>query len=166
MKDIAISITDYKTRDYMFYDINNLSDYLDSIKEFINDFSSVNGGFKVQIMEHDYLGELKDNDLDYFLVLCEEFKEVEPQEIIYLLMFNSFMEVRRILSKGVFYVVIEEDSKEKAFIRYLEEVSLLMGSDYLSDNMNYDEVIKLYEGVGLVIREVTKGKYLIIDDRE
>ena len=166
MKDIAISITDYKTRDYMFYDINNLSDYLYSIKEFINDFSSVNGGFKVQIMEHGYLGELKDNDLDYFLVLCEEFKEVEPQEIIYLLMFNSFMEVRRILSKGVFYVVIEEDSKEKAFIRYLEEVSLLMGTDYLSDNMNYAEVIKLYEGVGLVIREVTNGKYLIIDDRE
>ena len=166
MKDIAISITDYKTRYYMFYDINNLSDYLDSIKEFINDFSSVNGGYKVQIMEHDYSGELKDNDLDYFLVLCEEFKEVEPQEIIYLLMFNSFMEVRRILSKGVFYVVIEEDSKEKAFIRYLEEVSLLMGSDYLADHMNYDEVITLYEGVGLVIREVTKGKYLIIDDRE
>lgn len=161
-ENITIAITSLATGESVQYDIMDKYDYDEAVENFNENHNKHDGDYEVQLLDVDYKGRLDNNKLEDFLQLCEDFRSEQPQDIVYLLMSNSYDEVEEILRKGIFFVIIEEDNKWKAFRDYVENYDVVHIPEHLRDWIDYEEMLFDYECGGLFIERVDYRTYLII----
>lgn len=109
-------------------------------------------------------------DIAEFLKLKEEFN-ISPEELGYLFVNNTASEVREILEKGIFYTIIEADTKLEAFEEYIREFDMLYIPQHLESYIDYNSILIDWECGGLNIYKVAEAsktvysnKYIIIND--
>ena len=163
-KNITIAITSLRTGDFTYYDIHDKNDYIESIRAWNKDFNWFDGDYEIQLIDYDYKGRLKDSNLESFLDLCEDYPNTTPQDVIYLLMNNSYDEVKEILEKDIFYVIIEEDSKVEAFRDYIENYDIEIIPEHLKSWIDWESMLYDYECGGLNINRVDYRTYLIVHE--
>lgn len=100
-KEIMLLIKDMETGEFVHYDLKTLQDYKECIITFKAEFNCCDDNIYIEIIDNAYNGVLQDSDLEKFLILCDEFKEVQPQNIIDMLQNYSILEIRGLLSKNI-----------------------------------------------------------------
>ena len=100
-KGIMLLIKDMETGEFVHYDLKNLQDYKNNITTFKAEFGSCDDNIYMEIIENEYNGVLQERNLEEFLILCDEFKEVQPQYIIDILQNYSILEVRELLYNNI-----------------------------------------------------------------
>lgn len=162
-KNIKIAMAKPFTGTLVYYDITDKNSYLEARRAFDEgDGDWFDGDYRVQLIEHDYLGWLSESILEEFLNLTEVFDDVQPQHIIYLLSKYSYYKVKEILEKAIFYVTIEANDKLEAFIKFIETYEIKMARKHLHPYIDWDYVMDDYEDDGTLVRKIETGKYLII----
>ena len=162
-KNITIAIINQRTHDFNCYDITDLDSYKESIRTWKEIYNSFGDEYEIQIIDCDYSGNLEDFDLYDFLLLCEKYQDVQPQEIMYLLTVCRANEVIEILEKGFFYTIIDADNKNDAFITYVKEFNLVKIPEHSGQLVNYKDIRFDFECNGLEIERVADRKYLIFN---
>lgn len=96
-KNITIGIKKVGADDLQQYVIKDLNSYNKVIKEWNFEHNLFDGYYEVKIINYGYTGVLVDSDLYDFLLLCEEYQNIQPQEILNLLMWDTAKDVNEYL---------------------------------------------------------------------
>ncbi len=135
--------------------ITNLDELEDAI------FEATNHGmndYEVGILEYPY--DFKVNDLHSLFKISEEYK-TRIEDVGILLQCFSESEVIEVLEQGIFYTVIESDSKISAFEDYANDYDIIEIPSHLENYIDYECMMRDWEYGGLLIQHIGSGKYLI-----
>ena len=162
LKEIEICLINLGTGKYNYYTIYDKEDLKDAYNHFEEHFNWMDSDVELQLIDYSYYN-LNDDNFNDFLDLIEEYEDVPAQELLYLLKLYTVDSVREILDKGIFYVIIQSDSRIEAFRDYVREFNMLNIPDHLESYINWSAVLSDWECGGLNVERLRGGKFLICD---
>lgn len=155
------------TLDGRYYDIENLDDYQNAVKDFLDlcNEKNLSDDLEIQYIDGDITGEATDY-IEEVLRLSEEYSE-DLEVISALFKIADIDEIEEILNNQNYYkypMFIKKhfQSKEDAFREYLEETDYLAEvPEDLRDFMDYEKLLYDFQCRGLKMVD-TETEYIIV----